>query len=158
MASSLSLHNQCPSCHKQFTNDSNVLRHMNNPRSSCMTWLDFLESVHPPDAQTSPTYQQNHNDETTCDAEATNDSSTDYYEEIHPNEPFIFGSGLGFMDVFNTDQHAEKRKENLYHPFSSKGEWGLASWLLRSGLSMRAIDDFLTLSIVRRFKHNPGYH
>jgi hypothetical protein len=71
-----------------------------------------------------------------------------YYEEFHPNIPLIFGSGPGFMDIFNADNHNEKRKENLYYPFSSKGEWGLASWLLSSGLSMRAIDDFLSLPIV----------
>ena len=74
-----------------------------------------------------------------------------YYEELHPNVPLILGTGPGFVDVFNVDRHAEKRKENLYFPFSSKEEWGLASWLLSSGLSMRAIDDFLALPIVRPY-------
>jgi hypothetical protein len=52
------------------------------------------------------------------------------------------------MDGFNADPYAEKRSGNVYHPFSSKEEWGLASWLLCSGLSMRAVDDFLALPIV----------
>ncbi|KAI6002437.1 hypothetical protein F5J12DRAFT_686084, partial [Pisolithus orientalis] len=37
---------------------------------------------------------------------------------------------------------------NLYYPFNSHNEWELASWLLHSGLSMRAIDSFLSLSII----------
>ena len=148
-----SLCNQCPSCHKWFTNNSNVLWHMNHPKSSCMSFSDFLESVRPPDEQTSSTYQQNYNetdqnDGTTRTTEAASNSSMGHYEELHPTEPFVFGPGPGFVDVFNMDQYAEKRRENLYYPFSSKGEWGLASWLLCSGLSMRAIDNFLALPIV----------
>lgn len=70
------------------------------------------------------------------------------YEDIHPNTSSVFGSGPGFMDRFDADPHAGERSENVYYPFSSKEEWGLASWLLCSGLSMRAIDDFLALPIV----------
>ena len=119
-----------------------------------MSFSDFLESMRPPDGQASSAYQQNYsetgqNGRTTDTTEAASDSSMGHYEELHPTEPFIFGSGPGFTDVFNMDRHAEKRRENLYYPFSSKGEWGLASWLLCSGLSMRAIDDFLALPIVR---------
>ena len=117
-----------------------------------MTWLDFLESTSSRQ-QISPAYQRNYHepgraDETTHDNEAATDSGAEGYEEFHPNTPLILGSGPGFIDTFNADEHAEKRKENLFFPFSSKAEWGLASWLLRSGLSMRAIDDFLALSIV----------
>lgn len=151
MASSLG--GQCPSCHKRFTCESSVLRHMNNPRTSCMNWFSFVESTVRPDVQISPAYQQNqseayHDDRPTHDNEAAGNLSPEYYEELHPNVPFVFGSGPGFVDVFNTDRHAEKRKDNLYYPFSSKAEWGLASWLLCSGLSMRAIDGFLALPIV----------
>jgi hypothetical protein len=71
-----------------------------------------------------------------------------HYENIHPNHPSIFGSGPGFMDAFNSGPSAEKRGVNIYYPFSSKEEWSLASWLLCSGLSMRAINDFLALPIV----------
>lgn len=71
------------------------------------------------------------------------------HENIHPNIPRVFGSGPGFIDAFNSDHHAGKRSVNFYYPFSSKEEWGLASWLSQSGLSMRAIDDFLALLIVR---------
>lgn len=77
-----------------------------------------------------------------------------------PNEPApenlspaaeIFGSGLSFMDIFNTDQHAAKRIQNLYYPFSSRQDWEVASFLLRSTLSMAAIDEFLSLEMVRAY-------
>ena len=146
-------HGQCPSCRKQFATDSGVLRHMNHPRTSCISSFDFLESARHLNGQTSSTYQPNHNepgrnDKTNHNTRASGDAGTRHYQELHPNVPLIFGSGPGFVDVFNKDQHAQKRRDNLYYPFSSKEEWGLASWLLCSGLSMRAIDDFLALPIV----------
>jgi len=152
-----SLDHQCPSCHRRFPNDSLVLRHMNNPNTSCASWFDFLESIstslgqshHPADRHTPDSGTGD--DGSTHDNESTSNrypSTATHYEDTHPNTPFIFGSGPGFMDTFNADQNAEKRRGNLYYPFSSKEEWGLASWLLCSGLSMRAIDDFLTLPIV----------
>lgn len=160
-----SLGSQCPSCHKCFVNDSLVLRHMNNPRTSCATWSDFSGSqgqLHNPadrhafhdDNETPPDDEITSNNETS-DSYA---STATYYEDIHPNVPFIFGSGPGFMNVFNADPHTEKRRGNIYYPFSSKEEWGLASWLLCSGLSMRAIDDFLSLPIVslKMTNHSPA--
>lgn len=82
------------------------------------------------------------------DMASDNDMSTAiHYEELHPNTPLFFGSGPAFMDKFNADPYADKRQDNVYYPFSSRGEWSLASWLSRSGLSMRAIDDFLALPI-----------
>ena len=155
---SASLDRQCPSCHRRFPSDSLVLRHMNNPNTSCITWFDFLKSTstslqqshHPPDRHT-PTNNGTSDNRPTHDNEAASGhymSTATHYEDIHPNTPSIFGSGSGFTDTFNADHHAEKRRGNLYYPFASKEEWGLASWLLCSGLSMRAIDDFLTLPIV----------
>lgn len=154
MALSPSFDSQCPSCNKQFATDSDVLRHMNHPSTSCMTWFDCLESTLHLNGSNGqpPTNQWNHDemdrdDRTTHNTEVAHDSSMEY-EELHPNVPLVIGYGPGFIDIFNADQHAEKRRDNLYYPFSSKGEWGLASWLLCSGLSMRAIDDFLALPIV----------
>jgi len=89
-------------------------------------------------------------DETTNDSHS---SAMTHYEDLHPSTPFIFGVGPGFMDMFGADCNAEKQRGNLYYPFSSKEEWGLALWLLCSGLSMRAINDFLTLPIVSLEKH-----
>ena len=151
---SISLESRCPSCHKDFPNDSLVLRHMNNPRTSCQSWLQFLSSidlgvsghsttVHP--STRSGTNDAANRNENSSD----NDTSTaTHYEDVHPNTPSFFGSGPAFMDKFSTDPYADKRRENLYYPFLSKGEWALASWLICSGLSMRAIDDLLALPIV----------
>ena len=132
---------------------------MNNPRTSCLTWFDFLESISPPNRHTptdgpdrdeaSHNGSPPHNNETTNDDGPTDDPAPARYEDTHPNVPFVLGSGQGFIDTFNSDGFAEKRKYNLYFPFSSKEEWGLALWLSRSGLSMRAIDDLLALPIVR---------
>ncbi|KAF9789589.1 hypothetical protein BJ322DRAFT_1178167 [Thelephora terrestris] len=166
-----SLNGQCPSCKKWFETDTSVLRHMNHPRSSCATWRDFLESISPP-AQRSPHDRSNHtshnddtsnsdnhtshdddtsnSDEPMLEIDAINGPDRVYHEDVHPNVPHVFGSGAGFVDVFKSDHNAEKRRDNIYYPFSSKGEWGLASWLSRSGLSMRATDDFLSLPIVQQ--------
>ena len=125
---------------------------MNHPWTSCLSLSDFLKSTGCPDRQTSPP-QQNHNetptsDEPSCTTESTDHSRGVYPEDPHPNLPHIFGSGSDFIDVFNADQHTEKRRDNIYYPFSSKEEWSLALWLLCSGLLMRAINDFLSLPIV----------
>jgi hypothetical protein len=52
------------------------------------------------------------------------------------------------MDRFDADQHAELRKANIFYPFASRQDWEVASWLLRSDISMAAIDDFLSLELV----------
>jgi hypothetical protein len=69
--------------------------------------------------------------------------------DSHPNTPSVYPGGTTFMDQFFNDECAGQRKENLYYPFASGAEWQLASWLLRSRLSMAAIDDFLSLQLVR---------
>lgn len=38
---------------------------------------------------------------------------------------------------------------NNFAPFADREDWELASWLVKSGLSQEAIDDYLTLPIVR---------
>lgn len=145
-----SLNRKCPSCLKLFANDSSVLRHMNHPSTSCLSWFAYLESMSPPTHnETSHNHNTTHSDGVPLDDEPMGDLNMPSHEDIHPNTPRVFGSGPGFVDVFNSDRHAGKRSINIYYPFSSKEEWGLASWLSQSGLSMRAVDDFLALPIVR---------
>lgn len=73
-----------------------------------------------------------------------------YYKETHPNSSWIqHGKGETFMDKFDKDKHAAKRSSNLYYPFSTRSEWELAAFLLRSNLSMASIDEFLKLDLVR---------
>ena len=82
-----------------------------------------------------------------------------HYREGHPDYPgrFVevyegctaaFPGGETFMGRFRSDRYAEQRRENIYFPFVSRKEWEFASWLLRSSLSMAAIDSLLSLEIV----------
>ncbi|KAG1881763.1 hypothetical protein C8R48DRAFT_550766, partial [Suillus tomentosus] len=50
---------------------------------------------------------------------------------------------------FDSDENSIHRKTNLYYPFSSRRDWQLAAWLLRSGLSMGKIDSFLSLEMIK---------
>jgi hypothetical protein len=70
------------------------------------------------------------------------------FVEVYPGAGQKFGCGETFLDVFNTDCHAEKQRQHLYYPFASKAEWGLVSFLLCSDLSMNSIDKFLKLELV----------
>lgn len=72
----------------------------------------------------------------------------DFFLEEHPNLPRIVKEGSTFMDKFDMDEHAEERSSNLYYPFATRSEWQLAAFLLRSDLSMSAIDEFLKLDLV----------
>ena len=122
-----------------------------------MSWFGFLEFVSPPVGQTPSVHHREAESfsETTYNSEATDRSSTEQFQDIHPNVPLVFGSSPRFVDLLDTNPHAKKRRENLYYLFSSKEEWGLALWLLCLGLSMRAIKNFLGLPIVclNKFPH-----
>ncbi|KAG1901601.1 uncharacterized protein F5891DRAFT_950324, partial [Suillus fuscotomentosus] len=56
--------------------------------------------------------------------------------------------GVTFLDLFDADEYAEHRKENLFYPFASREEWEVADFLLRSPLSMAAINQFLGLHML----------
>lgn len=71
------------------------------------------------------------------------------YIEVHPAAGKILGHGSTFMDDFEADPYANERRDLPYYPFASRDEWELASFLLRSPLSMKSIDMFLSLSMVR---------
>ena len=50
------------------------------------------------------------------------------------------------------EEITEKKRTNgegSFEPFTNREDWELASWLVKSGLSQQAIEDFLTLPIVR---------
>ena len=71
-----------------------------------------------------------------------------YHTEVYPGAAQTYGRGSTFMDEFDWDDHATMCKENLYYPWASQQEWELASFLLRSSLSMATIDQFLSLDLV----------
>ncbi|KAG2127501.1 hypothetical protein DEU56DRAFT_872775 [Suillus clintonianus] len=62
------------------------------------------------------------------------------------------GDGVTFLDLFDADEYAECRKENLFYPFASREEWEVADFLRRFPLSMAAINQFLELPMIHRLK------
>lgn len=70
--------------------------------------------------------------------------------EEYPEAAQTYGPGPTYMESFYADPYSEERKttSNIYYPFASKGEWELAAFLMRSNLSMSAIDEFLSLRLV----------
>ena len=79
----------------------------------------------------------------------------DQHRDFYPEAAHVYGKGHTFMDVYDADKYTDKRKENLYYPFASKQDWEMGSWLLQSGLSMAAIDQFLHLQLVSLISHRP---
>ena len=91
------------------------------------------------------------------DATATIDSklnttpppcASPFSAEFYPGASTIYDTGPTFMDNFDKDQYSKERRECLYYPFATKDEWQMASFLLRSGLSMAAMDQFFKLELV----------
>ncbi|KAF9455249.1 hypothetical protein BDZ94DRAFT_1180388, partial [Collybia nuda] len=71
------------------------------------------------------------------------------YVEEYEGAAKTFGVGTSFMAEFDRDKFAKERVENLYYPFASRDEWKLAAFLLRSDLSMSAIDELLSLGLMK---------
>lgn len=158
--------NCCPRCGKSFSTNANVLNHMNQPVSSCryvyentMHFHTQVQSNHAVKStgtsNDTPTFFPEHFDENNNSMDIDNtpnspmaESSQSYFREEYPRASGIFGQGNTFMDNFNLNQYSNERKSNLYYPFASEEEWELALFLLRSGLSMASIDQFLKLSLV----------
>ena len=182
----------CPDCGKRFANETRVLQHMNQPSSACGSWMENLSRFyHRTSAVSNHTNIRSldrylpgsHSDMAfeTDNAFAhsefgLNNLDTDHIPfsedqnhaavpvvDTHPNVPSVYPGGTTFMDQFFNDEYSRFRHENIYYPFASEVDWQLASWLLRSHLSMAAIDTFLSLKLVRclfsififRLKRNP---
>ena len=162
-----SRNSRCTRCGKKFTREEDVLNHMNQPWSKCASWMHDLVKIS--DAIDLPHRKRNESPELSHSRTLTDDGFgmdiempvTDEhhtpgtladtmwtYVEEFPGAGCTYGNGETFMNLFDTDQHAHHRTHNLYYPFASKAEWQLASWLLRSNLSMQAIDEFLLLDLV----------
>ncbi|KAI6138406.1 hypothetical protein BKA82DRAFT_4366524 [Pisolithus tinctorius] len=140
--------------------------HMSQPSSGCNTWVNNLvrlhESLQPLSLNIRNSQHPTHLEDVPMSTDPDDYATHDYPDFVHmafdtwgpTTDDFegaakTFGLGPTFMDKFNGDQFSNLRASNLYYPFNSHNEWELASWLLRSGLSMRAIDSFLSLSIIQ---------
>ncbi|KAJ7061036.1 hypothetical protein C8F01DRAFT_1253506 [Mycena amicta] len=58
--------------------------------------------------------------------------------------------GKGFVKWMEEDQFSGLRGDNLFYPFSGDMELGLASFLSTSSLTMKEIDRFLSLEMVKK--------
>jgi hypothetical protein len=86
------------------------------------------------------------------------DTNESKYREEYVGASQEFGTGLTFMDGFDLDEFSDHRRKNLYYPFATKGDWEMASFLLRSGLSMAKIDDLLKLQLVSACTRNSNIY
>lgn len=169
---SRTMSHHCPSCGKFFEDHTSVARHMSQPRSGCNTWLeDLINSTtsnqdHPMDSpdgsdiepvQDVPGLRDDFYDFGDFGAEeggvshgggTERECSSDFVTDHFPNPPLAYQDGYTFLGLFDSDENSIHRKTNLYYPFSSRRDWQLAAWLLRSGLSMGKIDSFLSLEMV----------
>ncbi|KAF8547631.1 hypothetical protein OG21DRAFT_1527027 [Imleria badia] len=164
---------RCPWCGKKFCTESNVLRHLNQPASLCFGKSLFeapspTEDIAMDDEQPCSPEEDKILDNAHQPLQVDGDDDSDLdmaYDPLNPSlddQPFLgrfveafegcaetFPGGKTFMDNFREDQYTEQRRENLSFPFASKVEWDFASWLLRSRLSMAAINLLLSLDIIK---------
>jgi hypothetical protein len=161
---------RCPRCGKKFKDDGQVLRHMAQPRTACKNYAIRLVRIsRKVNLQTnnhrntfSPSPSQDHTDPFPSIAMADSGFSdpptplnieqfvtpTLPVTEVFLGAAMTYGLGKSFMDVFDNDEHACHRVDNMFYPFASEQDWELGSWLGRSDLSMASVDELLSLELV----------
>lgn len=152
---------RCPRCGKRFKDHTCLLQHMNQPFSSCLTYFEESINIATAISESDDVGQQSFEPpnfmDTAEDYFASSFLSTSQNPEDrrnpfnikkHPTSGSVYGRGETFMDQCDKDKFTERRKAHLYYPFASRDEWELASFLLRSRLSMAAVDRFLKLELV----------
>ena len=158
---------RCPSCGKGgFQSHEAVARHMGQPRSGCSSWLDNLVGISEDLLGGNRDGHNNSRTTSTGDGPGGLDENDRWISideemfdgtredpqfspiEFFPGAAQTYAGGSTFLDRFDTDEFSSYRSSNIYYPFASRGDWQLGSWLLRSGLSMGAIDTFLNLDLV----------
>lgn len=154
---------RCPRCGKGFKSISRVLMHLSKSSSCGDAWFSSEETHLPvvpendqlqldraePDFRFEAEALQSPSTSNSEDLHSPSPNSTQpYYTERFPGAGATKGHGKTFMDVFESDQFAAERQNIPFYPFATESEWETSSWLLRSGLSTRAIDEFFTLPVV----------
>lgn len=71
-----------------------------------------------------------------------------------PGAGSVIAIGETFLDRFGTDTYSFFRRTNIYYPFANHDDWQMASYLLRSDLSMAKIDEYLRLNLVCLFSQH----
>jgi hypothetical protein len=143
----------CPCCQKRF---ADVLRHLNHRNSKCRNWFTLLPySTQIPPSQPLDFVDDRPSSPPTGEPEPSSmHNSSQPSRTVFPNASKIYGQAKSFMDRFNDDIYASHRVQNPYYPFADKEEWELGSFLLRSGMSMQKVDEFLRLKLVCRLGYS----
>lgn len=157
----------CPRCGAgPFKKEASLLKHMNHPFSKCASLIHTApapEEATPnnPSLQTPLTdyvdpdgWPENYPEDVADPVPIQEEPISASRFEPFPSASKTFGRAQSFMDQFDSDRYASERKNNLYFPWASKGDYALGAWLLRSGLSMQAINEFLALELVCRLIHS----
>lgn len=175
----LQMQHGCLFCPKTFRNKSILLNHLNQPTGRCHHAFHvgkFARRLRRHRARGSPPPEEeqwftdededqhiatDHDFDSTptpmevddpsppgCEADSVDHTSGTCREDF-PGAAKILDGGKTFLDKFYDDEYADKRVDNLYYPFATVGEWELASWLIRTNLSMAATNEFLRLRLVR---------
>ncbi|KAF8425368.1 hypothetical protein L210DRAFT_3421346 [Boletus edulis BED1] len=76
-------------------------------------------------------------------------STTNWMVDRYVNAGQVMGDGQTFLARFALDSFSVHRKLNPYYPFSTLADWKMANFLLTSGLSMRAINTYLSLELTK---------
>ncbi|KAG6379777.1 hypothetical protein JVT61DRAFT_10315 [Boletus reticuloceps] len=76
-------------------------------------------------------------------------STSRWIVDRHLGAGQLKGDRQTFIACFELDGFSTYRKLNLYYPFSTLQDWQMANFLLTSRLSMRAINDFLSLELIK---------
>ncbi|KAI5982061.1 hypothetical protein EDD15DRAFT_2378525 [Pisolithus albus] len=66
-----------------------------------------------------------------------------------PRASEIFEGGETFLTRFELDPYSVCRRLVPFYPFANLDDWRVANFLLTSGLSMRALDEFLSLEATK---------
>jgi hypothetical protein len=161
----------CDRCGKGFPAESAVRNHQNQRSSNCwktysllLEWeqntlssveneVDDAQISTPPSHQSPlPSPPRMPSPPPEVDMEIVNQPEAtppSFHTSFFPGASEIFGKGENFTDLFHEDKYADVRQVNPYYPFATQPEWELASFLIKSGLSRVAVDEFLKLQLVR---------
>ena len=162
----------CPSCGKgSFGSHEAIARHMGQPRSGCSSWFNSLVGIHKDllgrncdhhnttSTGNGPGGLDQDNQWVGNDEEMFDRAQEEFQSnpiEFFPGAVQTFSGGSTFLNRFDVDEFSSYRSSNIYYPFASRGNWKLGSWLLCSGLSMGAINVFLSLDLVHPWSFRPN--
>ncbi|KAG1747218.1 uncharacterized protein EDB91DRAFT_1235953 [Suillus paluster] len=151
----------CPNCLKQFKSAQAVSQHLSQPLTSCLRWIDQLESAvqilqnsqlvdqhATPDSSESSSDPHHSRTPRSIEEPLGSQASEKPYIKHFRDAAKVYQRGQTFLDRFNMDPYAVHHEDNLYYLFASRQDWELGSFLLCSSLSMAAIDEFLGLELV----------